>query len=91
MAKQKQDTAANNGTLEHLAERLEALAAEAEALGADVAAKRARHAAKSARSSVKQQAARYKKVGGLVAALKAKGLSDAEIVAHLTAGNGGAA
>jgi hypothetical protein len=70
---------------------LAARAAEAEALGADVAAKRALAAAKGARTAVKQQTTRHKKVGALVAALQAKGLSDAEIVAHLTAGNGGAA
>jgi hypothetical protein len=86
MAKQTPKNATNEATdLEAFAAKLDALAAEAEAAGEELLSKKIANAAKSARHSTKQKAVRLKKVGGVVAAMKAKGLSDAEIVAALTA------
>jgi hypothetical protein len=55
-------------------------------MGEESVAKSIRNAAKSARWFGKQRAARLKRVGGLVADLKAKGLSAEEIVARLAGG-----
>ena len=88
MAKSKDTSAAANTTLEALAAKLDALADEATALGEDRLAKRIGNAAKGARSAAKQRTARLSKLGGLVEALKAKGLTAEQIVAQLTAGEG---
>jgi hypothetical protein len=74
---------ANEG-LESLASRLDAMATEATELGEDRPAKAITKAAKSCRSAMQQRASRFKKVGSLVSNLKAKGLTDAQIVAELT-------
>ena len=69
-----------------IAVKLDALATEAEGLQEERVVAICKRAAKSARWSDKLRAARLKRVGGIVAGMKAKGLSDSEIVARLTAG-----
>jgi hypothetical protein len=81
MAKSKIDEVTE---LETLATKLESLAAEATAIGEDRVAKSIGNAVRSARAADKQKAVRFKRVGSLVTQLKAKGLSDKEIVAQLT-------
>jgi hypothetical protein len=73
-----------NADLESLASRLDAMVAEATGLGEERVAKSIGYAAKSVRYANKQRAMRFKKVGSIIEGLKAKGLSDAEIVAQLT-------
>jgi hypothetical protein len=70
--------------LEALAVRLDAMSGEATEMGEDRLAKTIANAAKSARHYDKQNGARRQKVGKLVMALQAKGLSAEEIVAALT-------
>jgi hypothetical protein len=73
-----------NADLEALAERLDSMATEATEFGEERVANAIGKGAKSARLANKQWEARFKRVGGLIEGLKAKGLSDAEIVAQLT-------
>jgi hypothetical protein len=73
-----------NADLESLAVRLDSMATEANELGEERAVKAITKAAKSVRAANKQRAARFKKVGSIVDSLKAKGLTDAQIVAELT-------
>jgi hypothetical protein len=80
----KSATEKPNDGLESLATRLEAMATEATELGEDRPAKAITKAAKSCRSAMQQRAARFKKVGSLVANLKAKGMTAEQIVAELT-------
>jgi hypothetical protein len=70
--------------LEALAVRLDAMTQEATHLGEERVAQLVSRAAKSARHTDKQREARFKKVGSIVEALKAKGLSAEEIIAALT-------
>jgi hypothetical protein len=70
--------------LEALAVRLEAMAKEAADLGEERVVKSIGNAAKSCRWFDKQRAVRLKRVGSIVARLKAKGLTAEEIVAKLT-------
>lgn len=77
-------TPATVSELEAIAVKLDALATEAGALGEDNVSAAIGRAAKSARWFDKQRANRRKRVGSLVTSMKAKGLSDAEIVAALT-------
>jgi outer membrane murein-binding lipoprotein Lpp len=86
VAKSKEDKAVSE--LEALATKLDALAREATAMGEDRAAKSITNAAKSARWSDKQRAVRVKRVGSIVSAMQAKGLTPEQIVSRLTAGQG---
>lgn len=70
--------------LEAVAAKLDAMSAEVAGLGEEQVAKSIANAAKSARWFDKQRQNRVRRVGGLVASMKAKGLSDSEIVAALT-------
>ena len=89
MARQEKVEAVQQvANLEALAVKLEALQQEAAALGEERVAKQIGYSIKSARWADKQRAGRIKRVGGLVEQMKAKGLSDAEIVARLTGGQG---
>ena len=81
---EKSATDTANDGLESLATRLEAMAIEATELGEDRPAKAVTKAVKSCRSAMQQRAIRFKKVGNLVANLKAKGLTAEQIVAELT-------
>ena len=72
--------------LEEMAVRLDAMSKEAAAIGEDQVAKAIGNAAKSARWFDKQRQNRVKRVGSLVTTLKAKGLSDSEIIARLSGG-----
>ena len=85
-ATQAADDGKADGALVALAAKLDGLAQEAAALGEAVVAKKVERAAKSARHAAKVRATRLKKVGGLVAALKAQGLTAEQIVARLTEG-----
>src|SRR5262249_32905002 len=91
MATQKKTTAAELSELEKIAQALDSLATEAKALGEASLAKSIDNAAKKARNSDKQRAKRIQKFGSIVAALKAKGLSNDEIIERLTGENGGEA
>jgi hypothetical protein len=82
MAKQKSETKTLD--LEALATNLEELAAQATEAGEPKVARSIGYSVKSARFALKQRTVRAKRVGTLVTAMKAKGLSDAEIVAELT-------
>ena len=75
-----------SGMLAALADRLEALAKEAEGLGEATVAKAIRHGVRSAKHAAKVRVARLRRAGGLVAALKAQGLTAEEIVARMTEG-----
>jgi hypothetical protein len=81
MAKQ---TKSEVSDLEALAVKLDQLKAEATELSEERVAKSIGNAAKSARWFDKQRQTRLKRVGGMVQAMKAKGLSAEEIVAQLT-------
>ena len=70
--------------LEALATQLEVLAAQATDAGEEKVARSIGFSVKSARWAIKQRATRAKRVGNLVTAMKAKGLTDAQIVAELT-------
>jgi hypothetical protein len=60
------------------------MAVEATELGEERVAKSIGNAAKSARWAEKQRTARLKRVGSLVQAMQAKGLTPEEIIAQLT-------
>lgn len=72
--------------LELIAEKLDQLAEEARGLGEEVVAKSITNSAKSARWNNNIRVAKVKRAGDIVSRMKAKGLTDAEIVAQLTAG-----
>jgi hypothetical protein len=70
--------------LEKLAQQLQNLADEASEAGEAKVAKSIGYSVKSARFALKQRTVRAKRVGTLVTAMKAKGMSDSEIVAELS-------
>ena len=76
--------------LENIAQALDSLAAEANALGEEGLAQFIANGAKRTRNADKSRAKRIKKFGDIVTALKAKGLSNDEIIERLTGENGGA-
>jgi len=82
-AKQKTETKPQFD-LEGLATSLEELATQATEAGEPKVAKSIGYSVKSARFALKQRTVRAKRVGNLVTAMKAKGMTDAEIVAELS-------
>lgn len=84
MSKAKKTVTAEVSPLESIAVRLEAIRAEVEVLGESRPAKQLGYAIKSVRWADKCRAVRVKRVGSMIAALKAQGLTAEEIVSRLS-------